>query len=269
MATSSLWPFNSPEAHEAISGIIRRRSTNSVDVREAALQGVDLSFARSILDLGCGFGFMAETLAKRAAPNARVVGVDVWQSNEKPFLDKVASTGRLPLFRRMQVNSELPWEAQSFDLVVCSYSLYFFTDVVPEVARILTPHGLFLALTHTEQSFIDPLRAAGLAVSQSSLHSLASSFSAENGQRILERWFGEVSRTDYRNSLRFEMDHVDELLAYLKFKLPFLISGSRPGADLPEELAKHARGSVSQDGGVTVEKSDTAFWCRSPICRPK
>lgn len=266
MGSSSLWPYQSPSAHEAVSAIIRRYSTNRTDVREAALSDLDLSFARNILDLGCGFGFMAEVLASRAAPDARLVGVDAWASNEAPFLEKVAASGRSASFECRQLDSELPWPDRSFDLVVCCYSLYFFVQVLPEVARVLAPDGVFLALTHSERSFVGLLQAAELAEDESTLLALMRRFSAESGREMLGRWFGEVTRIDYRNSLRFQAKDADEFLAYLRFKLPFLIPDSAPGEDLPEPLARLAGASLSRLGEVVIEKDDAAFRCRSPLC---
>jgi len=266
MAASSPWPFQHPSTHETISTIIQRHSTNSTDVREFVLRDQDLSSAKEILDLGCGFGFMSEALACRAAPDARLVGVDAWGSNEAPFLKKVSSTGRSASFECIQVDSRLPWPDQSFDLVVCSYSLYFFMDVLPEVARVLAPRGLFLALAHSENSFVGLLRAAGIAEDGSELLALSRRFSAENGSDVLNRWFGGVRRVDYDNALRFQAPHLDELLTYLRFKLPFLVPGSEPGDDLPPAMAHRARSSLLGLGEVVVEKSDAAFWCRSPLC---
>jgi len=267
MAASSFWPFQCPSTHETISTIIRRRSTNSTDVREIALCDLDLSFAKDILDLGCGFGFMAETLAKRVAPDARLVGVDTWGANEAPFLEKIAAAGRRGRFICMQLASRLPWPNRSFDLVVCSYSLYYFVDILSEVTRILTPHGLFVTLTHTESSMVSLLRSAGLDHDAGSeLLTLTGRFSAENGGSLLKRWFGEVTRIDYQNSLRFEAGHIDELLTYFRFKQPLLIPDSQPGDDLPEAVAGFAGTLLSRGGEVVIEKNDTAFQCRRPLC---
>lgn len=267
MAASSLWPFRCPSTHETISAIIQRRSTNGTDVRDVALHDLDLSFAKDILDLGCGFGFMAETLARRVAPDARLVGVDAWEANEAPFLEKIAATGRQGRFVCMQLASRLPWPNRSFDLVVCSYSLYYFVDILSEIARILAPHGLFVTLTHTESSMVSLLRSAGLDHDAGSgLLALTGRFSAENGRNLLKRWFGEVAQIDYRNSLRFEADHIDELLTYLRFKLPLLFPDSEPGADLPEVVAGFAEALLSRVGEVVIGKNDATFQCRRPLC---
>ena len=265
MASETLWPFQSPSTHQAVSAIIRDRSDNRDDVRRVSLCDLDLSSSRNVLDLGCGFGFMAEALARRAAPGAQFVGVDVWQTNAAPFLDRVTATGREASFVCMRIGSKLPWPDRSFDLVVCSYSLYFFAEVLPEVSRLLAPDGLFLTITHSESSFVGLLRAAGLEEDGSSLLSLTRRFSAENGRSLLDKWFGDVARVDYHNCLRFRAEHAEELLAYLKFKLPLLVPGSKPGADLPESVARFAMDSLSRLGEVVVEKTDAAFRCRSPL----
>lgn len=96
--------------------------------------------------------------------------------------------------------------------------------------------------------------------------SLARRFSAENGRSLLSQWFGEVTQIDYQNSLRFEAEHTDELLAYLRFKLPLLDSNSKPGDDLPEAIVRSARAALSRFGEVVVEKDDAVFRCRRPSC---
>jgi ubiquinone/menaquinone biosynthesis C-methylase UbiE len=267
MVLSPLWPFQSPSDHETISAIIRRRSTNDTDVRDTALDGLDLSSAKKILDLGCGFGFMSEAVARRAAPDAHVTGVDVWRANGLPFRDRVTATGRCASFVCSHVGSTLPWPEHSFDLVVCSYSLYFFVEVLPEVARVLAPHGRLLALTHTEGSIVSLLRVAGLPEEGSSLLALARRFSAGNGLDQLSRWFRQVERIDYHNALRFDTGHLEDLLTYLRFKLPLLVPDAQPGDDLPEALARFARDSLADGGQVLVVKDDAVFHCGSPLCR--
>jgi SAM-dependent methyltransferase len=263
---SSLWPFQSPADHEGISAIIRDRSTNQADVRQAALADLDLSGCRKILDLGCGFGFMADVLARRAAPDARVVGVDMWANNEGPFLERVAATGRRGAFICDQVGTKFPCRDGEYDLVICSYSLYFFPDALPEVARVLAPDGLFVTITHSAESFVGLLDAAGPEQNGTELLALARNFSAENGEQILRQQFKQVTRIDYPNALRFDSEHLDELLAYLRFKLPFFVDGAQPGDELPEDLVSRTCETMSRSGQVIVEKSDAVFHCRSPKC---
>jgi len=266
MTTSAPWPYKYPSIHEAVSGIIQRRSTNSTDVRDVAFDGVDLSHMKNILDLGCGFGFNAEALAKRVASDAHLIGIDAWGSNREPFVEKVTAAGRQADFLCMKVGSKLPYVDKSFDLVVCSYSLYFFVDIVPEVARVLTPDGLFLTITHSESSVVGQLPAAGFGDAAARLLALTRKFSAENGSELLSRSFGEVACIDYRNYLCFKNEHVDELLTYLRFKLPHLVPGAKPGDELPDAIVRFVRDRTAIAGELIVEKNDAVFRCWRPLC---
>lgn len=266
MRAPSLRPYEDPAAHEAISEIIRQRSTNPTDIREFALQDLDLSSAREILGLGCGFGFLVRAVAARVAADARLTGVDACASNEAAFLRRVATTSLRGRFQCNRITAELPWPDRSFDLVICSYSLYFFPEVLSEAARVLAPDGVLLALAHSERSFATLLRAAGLEQAGSDLTALVQRFSAENGTGQLERFFEIVERADYHNALRFTPEHLEELLTYVRFKLPFLAPGASPDGKIPESILRSVRQWLSERGELIVEKDDVCFRCRRPRC---
>ncbi len=267
MADSVLWSYRCPAIHEGISSIIRRRSTNPVDVRDFALAGLDLTGAKKVLDVGCGFGFMAESLASRVAADACITGVDVCVSDEGAFMARVRAAGRQGDFVSMRVDTELPWPDRHFDLVACSYALYFFVDVLPDLARVLAPGGLFLAVTHSEASLRGRLPDAALADGGDTALDLTRRFSAENGWAQLSDWFGAVEQLDYSNRLVFESRHADELLAYLKFKLPLVTPGALPGGDVPDRLTRFVDEELRAHGQVVVEKNDAVFRCRDPLWR--
>jgi SAM-dependent methyltransferase len=267
MTQTSLSSFADPNGHLAISEILRRRSTNRVDVRDALLRGLDLSAARRILDLGCGFGFMTEVVARRAASDARIVGMDACLANREPFLERVAATGRSGVFVQRRIGKALDWPDDSFDLVLASYALYFFPEVLSEVTRVLAPDGLFVAVTHTESSCRHLLRAAGLPVSDASLLGNIGNFSAETGERFLKPWFAEIERVDYWNSLVFEPAQYDEFLTYLSFKLRLLLPDCELSDQLPRPLAPAIRAALSRAPRLVIEKSDAAFRCRCARCR--
>ncbi len=126
MSEPSITSFENPDRHADASDIIRRHSTNPIDVRDAVLADLDLGFARQVLDLGCGFGFMAEALARRVAPQAQIIGIDACAANEAPFLARVAATGRTGRFvcRRIkaQLEGKIGWNGTPVDLDYVSLS---------------------------------------------------------------------------------------------------------------------------------------------------
>ncbi len=267
MNSTAIAAFECPPQHVAISEIIRRRSTNPLDVREAAVRGLSLGRARRILDLGCGFGFMTGAVARRAAADAVVVGVDACAANEEPYLDCIAETGRAGRYVCRVLDSRLAWPDGSFDAVICSYALYFFPGIVPEVARVLAPHGVFVAVTHAESSCRELLQAIGASAPSSGLMAYVRSFSAENGSDLLGECFDQVERIDYSNALVFEAAHEDELLAYLQFKLPFLSPTGTANGAFSGSLSETVRQRLARDGRVVLQKSDAVFHCRGPLGR--
>lgn len=91
------------------------------------------------LDVACGTGILARTVAEHAGPHGAVVGID-------------PSAGMLTVARRKAPAiewregraEELPFEANSFDVVVSQFGLMFFADrrrAIQEMMRVLRPRG--------------------------------------------------------------------------------------------------------------------------------
>ncbi len=244
-----------------MSALIRRHSTNQRDVREVALSEVDLSWADEVLDLGCGFGFMAQAIAERLPPGARITGVDAHRINREPFESRVRQAGRRAKFVHMTIDKGLPWRDEAYDLVVSTYSLYFFPQILPEIARVLRPGGRFLAVTHCAQSVFSLFRLAQLTEACVPWLAIVVRFCTENGAERLGRFFGTVDRLDYQNSLRFEADEVDDLIHYLRFKLESFNTWSESEAALQRIDSGELRDRLVALDGAVVEKDDTVFWC--------
>ncbi len=84
----------------------------------------------SVLDVGCGRGFVANEIQTRT--QAKTTGVD--------FIVNEAATGRFPNceFRSCKIES-LPFEDNSFDTVVCTHTLEHILDIhsaIQELRRV-------------------------------------------------------------------------------------------------------------------------------------
>ncbi|MBN1335372.1 MAG: methyltransferase domain-containing protein [Deltaproteobacteria bacterium] len=260
-------PYACPEIHAAVSAVIRARSTNPRDVRDVALDGLDLSACERVLDLGCGFGFMGEAVAQRVAPGALVVGVDGCPANEAAFRVRVEATGRRAAFRRLAVAGSLPWPDAFFPLVVSSYALYFFPSILPEIARVLAPGGRFVALTHRADVLQDLFARLGETEAAVRLAALMARFSAESGAGCLAGWFSDVEVVPYPNTLRFGRPHAAQALAYLDFKVGVLVAGE-PGPVRRARIGRALDTCLDRLGEVVVAKDDVAFRARRPPCPP-
>ncbi len=97
-----------------------------------------------VLDVACGTGIAARTVAPQVGVGGRVVGLDV-----SPVMLAVARRAMLPpdaapgAWVRGSAQA-LPFPAATFDLVLCQQGLQFFPDgaaAVREMRRVLRPGG--------------------------------------------------------------------------------------------------------------------------------
>jgi SAM-dependent methyltransferase len=267
--------FKDIHEHQRVAELIQRFSTNKGNVQKIALEGLELGDCRQILDLGCAFGSFTEKLKGRVAADATATGVDIIAAYEPLYLaacerasirGKFFSTGS-PLLKT--------FPESSFDLALCSYALYFFPDVISQVARLLRPDGIFAVITHYRRNtgeLIDLtkmiLEAKGLLQeAHLPLEIITDRFSSDNGEALLKPWFGRVSIIDFNNTLVFSREDTEYLLEYFRFKSPFYLTDTGLNAEviLPLILEKLERAS-SERNGMTISKDDRIFVCSVPRC---
>lgn len=103
----------------------------------------DLADGR-VLELAAGTGVVTRALARALPPTVEVVGSDLNQE----MLDRAASIGTPREVRWRQADAlDLPFDAGSFDAVLCQFGVMFFPDkarAFGEARRVLRRGGSFL-----------------------------------------------------------------------------------------------------------------------------
>ncbi len=233
--------------HRTIGDLIRTYSENQEDIRDVAKGLVDWTEVQTMADLGCGYGWFEEALD---ASFDFILGVDWLGANEAGFLSVSRGLAKKARFLNLRLPSPIGMESSSFDLVVSAYSLYFFPDVLPEVERILRPGGTFLVITHSAgmleegEEFFD----------FSNLRQVINSFSAENGEAILRRYFTDIAMVDYRNALVFSTENGGDLARYIDFKKEFIIKDISPAVVKAKILFE-----LETRGTMRFNKNDRIF----------
>jgi SAM-dependent methyltransferase len=109
----------------------------------------------SVLEIAAGTGVVTRRLARALAPDVTIVATDLNQG----MLDLAASVGTSrPVEWRTADATDLPFQNESFDVVVCQFGAMFFPDsprAFSEARRVLCPGGAFLftvwdAIEHNE-----------------------------------------------------------------------------------------------------------------------
>jgi len=97
---------------------------------------------RSVLDVGCGGGILAEEFARLGC---QVTGVDPSAPSLAAAQQHAAQEG-LAITYRQSAGERLPFPADAFDVICCCDVLEHVADVsavLAEIARVLTPGGVF------------------------------------------------------------------------------------------------------------------------------
>lgn len=266
--------FTDVSAHRVIADLIRKHSTNQKDVRKIAIDGLNLGDCRNILDLGCGFGFFTEMLKGRVHPRAVVTGLDVIEGNEGAFFATCREAGLEGRFLGGSATRVKKFPERSFDLILCSYALYFFPDLIPAISRILNANGIFIAITHDSNNMREMITVTKDVLARNNmlkekilpLENIISQFSSENGLNLLAPWFGQVKTIDFFNSLIFPFEDRLKITDYFLFKCPFLLSGADYETELVVQLLSiHFQQDSFLKEGFTISKNDRIFTCCLPL----
>jgi arsenite methyltransferase len=109
--------------------------------RDTTLQRLSLTPGERVIDIGCGPGFLCESIAAAVGPTGRVVGIDI--SEELiDFAIKDKSSGSIEYRVGSAIN--LPAKPAQFDVAVSTQAIEYVADadaVLREMFRVLRPGG--------------------------------------------------------------------------------------------------------------------------------
>ncbi|MGV8059585.1 MAG: class I SAM-dependent methyltransferase [Smithellaceae bacterium] len=267
--------FRKVQKHRLIEQLIRQFSTNKEDIRKKALTQSDLSFCNNVLELGCAFGSFTESLKDRLHPAARINGLDIVPEYKPFFLDACKRAGYAGTFSSSGINHIKKYSTASFDLVICSFALYFFAGMIPEIARILKKDGIFIAITHYQSNMQELIAITKKILEKNELQNgdellpievIVRQFSAENGRELLTGSFGRVIPIDFKNKLIFHSHEINFFIEYFHFKSPFFLIGTNTDSKIiVDELILELQNIMAKKKVITMCKDDRIFICSQPL----
>ena len=223
---------------------------------------LDFNTTTSILDIGCGPGYLWLENRERVHHEWEIVLVD------RSF-GMLAEAHKNLRFRGLKVgwlNSDaraLPLDERVFDVVVANHMLYHVEDrpgVLGEICRVMKPEGLLYAATNGREHLREIRELIERFQLNSSIWAHHDVFSLENGEEQLRDSFERVSCVRFDDSL--EITEVEPIMAYIQSGLS------------SEELATNAKGlqaievfiggQLNEEGVIRIRKETGMFIAEKP-----
>jgi SAM-dependent methyltransferase len=171
------------------------------DAREPAVAAVVEAAPRRVLEVGCGWGELAEWMGR--ATGAEVIAVDL----SSRMVDLARERG---VDARLGDVQDLPFGDGEFDVAVAAWMLYHVPEVaqgIAQLARVLRPGGRLVAVTNSAHHLEELRELVGSGPSPAS-------FTRETGEELLCASFVSIRRTDVDGTVEFA--DRDEVEAYIR-----------------------------------------------------
>ena len=204
-----------------------------------------------VLELGCGTGDM---WARKSSLIAKCTELVLTDFSEGMIQTAHSNIGDFPnvTYRVVDIQ-EIPFETNSFDIVIANMMLYHVPDLergLSEVKRVLKGSGKFYCATYGEHGIIefiaDLLKPYGVEGKSNK------NFTLQNGKQILAQYFSFVEMIEYIDSL--EVTNIDDMLDYI-----YSLSSMTEVSNIKRDVIKKVLEQNMEDGILKVPKEYGMF----------
>lgn len=163
----------------------------------------------NILELGCGTGIMWRHHLDLLKEDSKLILSDFSAGMVEKAKNNLGQTEQIS-YEKIDIQN-IPYKDHSFDIVIANMMLYHVPNLnqaLAEVKRVLKTDGHFYCATYGENGIIEYVEDLAHVI-----HQTNKVFTLQNGQSILEKYFSNVKRLDYKDALA--ITNIDDLLDYI------------------------------------------------------
>lgn len=234
--------------------IHEKYSTNKIGFGNWIFSHYDLSPNNKVLEIGCGTGDMWKQKLHLADEGINIILTD--------FSENMVSVAKDTLGERNNISygivniESIPYDDNCFDRVIANMMLYHVPDLnkgLSEVKRVLTETGYFYCATYGENGIMPFI--AGLLGDYGITDTTNKNFTLQNGHEILKKYFSDVQRLDYEDSLA--VTDVEDLLDYI-----YSLNNMSAITKIERETIKNILEKEMVNGVLNIPKEYGMFICR-------
>lgn len=216
---------------------------------------VKLPADSKILELGSGPGLLWKSCMDRIPAGWKITLSDLSPGMLDAAWRNLVVTGRPFQFKEIDAQS-IPFEDESFDVVIANHMLYHVPDrpkAIAEIKRVLKPGGTLIATTVGENHMKEMMGWYARVHVSKIWDSFASPFTLENGMEQLRLYFSRVTLSRYEDNLI--VTELQPLMDYLRSGLRVAELSESDLATLEVELEKE----LQEKGSIFITKDSGLF----------
>lgn len=191
---------NAKNLNDRIS-LHEKYSTNKQGWFNWLFNQIDFSKVNRLLELGCGNGKLWQE-NRIDLRNREIFLSDISEGMIEEVRNKLGSD-----FNCIVADAEkIPFKDSYFDTIIANHVLFYLNDLnlgLKEISRVLKPDGILYCSTYGKNHMKEITEIVQNFDSSINLsnHSLYDIFGLENGEDILSKYFSNIQRMDYQDSL--------------------------------------------------------------------
>lgn len=187
-------------------------STNKMGFGNWIVSNYRIDKGMKVLELGCGTGTMWKDREAIVNSCSKLVLSDFSEGMIVSAKENLSNYDNIE-YRVLDIQ-EIPYEDETFDIVIANMMLYHVPDIdkgLAEVRRVLKKNGSFYCATYGEHGIIEYL--SKILAAYDVEDSVNKNFTLQNGYEVLSRSFSKVERLEYIDSLAVTC--VDDMVDYI------------------------------------------------------
>lgn len=236
-------------------------STNKTGWMEWFFKQLDIPDTSSILELGCGDASLWSKNFDNIPNGWNITLTDFSLGMLKDAKKNLDDKAKRFNFKIVDAHS-IPFEAESFDVVIANHMLYHLSDIdtaLSEIYRVLKPGGYFFASTVGKNHMAEMRSIASEfdsdALTSTGWKSLTQKFQLENGMEQLNKYFNDVKLKRYDDNLI--VTKPEPIIDYI-LSMPGNTKEMLDDENL-NRLIKFINGKIKKEGNVFITK-DTGYF---------
>lgn len=250
---------NAKNLNDRIS-LHEKYSTNKQGWFNWLFNQIDFSKVNRLLELGCGNGKLWQK-NRIDLRNREIFLSDISEGMVEEVRNKLGSD-----FNCIVADAEkIPFKDFYFDSIIANHVLFYLNDLnlgIKEISRVLRPNGILYCSTYGKNHMKEITEIVQNFDSRINLsnHSLYDIFGLENGEDILSKYFSNIQRMDYQDSLEITESKplVDYIMSCHGNQNEILGPRLNEFKEYIEELLKN-------NGKIVVTKQAGLFVCRKRV----